>query len=610
MKRLLAFSIASLLSAGCSISAVTDQSRQPTQNVCKVSADCGSGGVCTDGMCRAAEGKFSTIMFEITPPATSSGGFAGIRFLKTMQRLDTHGGKLDLSVDSVTDLDGAFVPTKADFQTAASCKFDTGKATDGSLPGKVTITSSAGSLGWPSGTATVDTSLVPTQGPNGESLKSNRFSLSLPPGKYDLYVQPTASTDTTHPLCAVPPVLFRHQKLDGGKVSLSLALPPPLQFSMAMKVPKSSSVMSFKGWTVQMVGFVTGRALSNPEKLVAKDLGDALEYDVNLAFSTVAGGDAKDAKYVGHELIKLSPPDGVPAPTFYMDRSALQLSSTNVEVDQYAQLLSPVKLEGTIEESDTLAPVQATVNVQSTDIAGLKNGTLAGYKHSYETDSQGRFTATVPPGTYRVQAIPKDPALAAREATWIVGETPSVQAGKVIGIDPSAKLTGGVLTPSGNNPLVGAPVQAVPSTAQVQTSMLQAALGGAPLTPRASSDVVDDKGLFTLRTDPGAFDVSVRPGDGTGFAWLVRSNVQVQSGIEDLGQMKLPLPVKYSGLVSVQPDDPGTAIPGALIRAYIFMDGQQSYTSDPDVAQSVLPIAETRADSDGKFQLLLPAHLN
>jgi hypothetical protein len=301
----------------------------------------------------------------------------------------------------------------------------------------------------------------------------------------------------------------------------------------------------------------------------------------------------------------------VDAPTFYMDRSALQLmSTTKVEVDQFADLPSPVKLKGTVEENDTLVPAKATVTLSATDLDGLQNGTLGSYIKSYETDSQGRFSAKLLPGTYHVQVVPKDPGLAAYETIWTVGATPSVQAGKVLGLDASAKLSGSVLTPAGNDPLVGAPVQAVASPSKSHASVLEAALGNAPLVPRASSDVVDDKGLFTLRTDPGAFDVSVRPPDGTGFPWLVRSNVQVKSGLEDLGQMKMPLPVVYSGLVSVLPSDAGSAVPGALVRAYIFMDAQQSYTSDPAGATSVLPIAETRADGQGNYTLLLPARLN
>jgi len=607
MKRLLVLSLVSFLSAGCSISVATDQSQQPTKNECQTSDDCASGGVCSGGMCRATEGKFGTVMFEITPPATSSGGFAGIRFLKTVERLDTHGGKLGLSLDNVTDLGGTFVPTMAEFQIQSGCTFDTGKASDNSVPGKVTFTSSAGSLGWPSGTATIETSLGPTSGPNGKALEGNLFSTTLPPGDYDIYVEPTPSAAPTKSICSVPPQLFRHQHINGGKVTLPLVLPPPSEFTMTLSQPNGAT--SFEGWTARMVDSITDTVLSDEVTLSSDDpTADPVTYQVDFGYSTVIGGDPKG---IGHELIDLSPPDGVDALTFYMDRSGLQwASTTKVEVDQFADLPSPVQLKGTVEENDTLVPAKAKVTLSATIPDGLQKGTFGSYIKSYDTDSQGRFSAKLLPGTYRVQVVPEDPGLAAFETTWAVGATPSVQAGKVLGLEASAKLAGSVLTPAGNDPLVGAPVQAVASPSKSHTSVLEAALGNAPLVPRASSDVVDDKGLFTLRTDPGAFDVSVLPPDGTGFPWLVRSNVQVKSGLEDLGQMKMPLPVVYSGLVSVLPDDPGSAVPGALIRAYIFMDAQQSYTSNPDAATSVLPIAETRADSQGDFQLLLPAQLN
>ena len=49
--------------------------------------------------------------------------------------------------------------------------------------------------------------------------------------------------------------------------------------------------------------------------------------------------------------------------------------------------------------------------------------------------------------------------------------------------------------------------------------------------------------------------------------------------------------------------------PDALIRAYVYLS-DSGYTPKPADAKSVLQIAETRAQSDGSFTLLLPSHLN
>ena len=68
----------------------------------------------------------------------------------------------------------------------------------------------------------------------------------------------------------------------------------------------------------------------------------------------------------------------------------------------------------------------------------------------------------------------------------------------------------------------------------------------------------------------------------------------------------MPLPVSYEGHVFV-PDS--VVVPGALIRAYVFLD-DQGYTQKRSGAKSVLQIAETRASDDGSFNLLLPSHLN
>jgi hypothetical protein len=61
--------------------------------------------------------------------------------------------------------------------------------------------------------------------------------------------------------------------------------------------------------------------------------------------------------------------------------------------------------------------------------------------------------------------------------------------------------------------------------------------------------------------------------------------------------MALPLPVPYSGDVTVLD---GVVLPGALIRVYVLLD---------DPAEAVVQVAESRADAEGRFDLLLPERL-
>jgi hypothetical protein len=150
-------------------------------------------------------------------------------------------------------------------------------------------------------------------------------------------------------------------------------------------------------------------------------------------------------------------------------------------------------------------------------------------------------------------------------------------------------------------------VQAVASP--VNPTTFEMTVGATPFKPKSETTVVGLDGRFAFHADPGTFDFSVRPPDGTDFAWLVRPNVEVQSGVHDLGEMTLPLPVVYQGTVTVPGGMTPAPVPGSLIRAYIYLN-TSGYTEKRDGAKAVVQIAETRAGSDGTFQLFLPSHLN
>jgi hypothetical protein len=88
---------------------------------------------------------------------------------------------------------------------------------------------------------------------------------------------------------------------------------------------------------------------------------------------------------------------------------------------------------------------------------------------------------------------------------------------------------------------------------------------------------------------------------------MVSPNVLVGPKGEDLGSLLLPLPLAYRGRVTA----PGAGVVGgALIRAYIYMDAENLYTTDPGQVATVLQIGETRSNGTGAFELLLPSQLN
>ncbi|MEB2314091.1 MAG: hypothetical protein OZ921_16770 [Sorangiineae bacterium] len=583
MRRALSLALAALIGSGCSMVGLEADEAPPTENVCESSADCG-GGACVGGQCHAQAGELTTVLFEITPPMTSGEGFAGVHFLERMTGLPRGGGALDLSIEQMAEVRGSVTLPSGATSMVSSCAF------------KVTFTPSERLLGLSATSYSV------------KNDASEPFSLGMPAGRYDIYVQPLPLAPAAP--CEATPVVLRAQVIEAGNVELPIVVPEPKRLHLEVVPPTRVSLLD---WSVALVDPLTGRALS----VVRKQ--DATTADLD--FLAVVGGDDKDA---GHELLRLTPPSGLVAPTFLMDRSALELFTEGEATVTGLTFPDPVRLEGRVEVGRTSESVSADVSFVATQLDGITPGTLAGFARTVQSDAAGRFAVELLAGTYRVRAVPvgaqpvargSGPApLAASEDTWVVASSPAKQAGRLIQLGPSARLTGSVASPGGSV-MSGATVQAIASPARLNAGVLDVALGEAPFVPRASSETMGDDGVFTLFADPGVYDVAVLPADGTGFAWLVRPNVEASTGIADLGRLTLPLPVVYRGSVTVAGRaDPtsqeAVVVPGALIRAYVYMDQGQAYAADPAAAASVLQIAETRADQQGAFRLLLPSHLD
>jgi hypothetical protein len=254
---------------------------------------------------------------------------------------------------------------------------------------------------------------------------------------------------------------------------------------------------------------------------------------------------------------------------------------------------------------------------------------LATFVRKIDVGPDGQFDLDVLPGHYHVSAVPlvelnssssTDPdtdaesRLAAASQTWTVPSSPSVQAGKLIALGPALGING-VALDSRDNAVATALVQAVASPGSIQSDVLHQALGESSYLPRASTATVSPKGDFGLLADAGMFDVTVRPLDNTGFGWMVFPRVGVgttraNSAGWSLGSQSIPLPVSYAGTVTVPgPESTSQPVPNALIRAYIYVSNGE-YVADASKADSVLQVAETRADKNGRFEVLIPATVN
>jgi len=621
----LCLGLGSILAApACNVQPVPSSGAATTTNECRDNRDCkGGAGICDTGRCKARQGLFSTLLLEVSPPASGNPAFAGVTYLHRAD-VNISGGRTDVLLAAPVQVTGAvsFEPyTVANGTCSLAFAADqpglSVLASPEGIPVSVSFTPSARILGVSSTTYEAKVDISEWESDTPELADPLSFDLKLPPGEYDIYIRPRAPTAGG---CEIPPTLIRRTEVPQTKnLLLGLALPQPASFSLSIKWPKDQP--SLAGWTVDMLDPRTGLVISTKATLPELEESD-LDYgfyETRVSYAPVTLEEAQS------ELVRLAPPEGVDAPSIILARSGLELFSPGSGViDRFSGYPEPVTIEGQLTLAGQAKPSAGTVSVVSTSIQGIEEGVFASFTRSAETSEDGKFTMRLLPGTYRVYAWPASPGgtidqdtAAATQTEWEIAAQPELQAGKTVELLPAVHVTGTANLLQGE-PALGSAVIAIASPGDIQVDPLtRAAQGNLSVAPAAESAMVDDSGFFDIRADPGVYDISVRPPDGSGFAWYVASQVLVQPATtpmlqnRDLGPFNLPLPVPYAGQIAVPLDsDNRMPIAEALLRAYIYLDQNNAYTGDPTRAASVVQIGETRADADGNFELLIPANLN
>lgn len=613
MKALLG--LAALLLAGCSVSALDPKKELgPAPNQCSSDGDC-AGGLCIAERCEAPVSQITQLLFEITP-ASRSGRFTGVPFLKTVALPANGDRRLDLSLTEV-----ALVRGSARLDPESECS-ELGTH-NGTVPTRLTFIPTERLLGLPAATYTAETVL---------DLETNQytFELRLPPGKYDWHVQPLVESTTKCPLVSQ---LYVDQSIDASpNQKLEFVFPKPQPLRVMVRLPLVEA-QDFAGWRVDVLDPQKGKVISNESRLaVSPEVTDALEYTAQVWYAPVTGGDA--AALHGQEVIRLRPPeDGSPAPTLLMVRAVVELFAPGEAViDQITALPKLITVQGRVEapaagDSSVPQPVPADVTLTSEYVADIPSGVTASYTQRVSTDEDGNFTVSLLRGKYRVYTEPKGSSAlglcsealstvspAATVDTWDIRSDQSFQAGRTIPLNPSPAVRGRVLAPLGRDVLPGASVQAIPSACSSSVGSLLTEKGATQVAPRASGTLSCTDGSFALGPDPGVFNLSTRPAVETGMPWMVWANVNVSPMSDtNLGDTLLPLPVVYQGQVTVpiDPEDPGAGtqpIQGASIRAYAFVGPRG--LSNSERGSWVVQVAESQVGSNGEFELLVPAHIN
>ena len=349
-----------------------------------------------------------------------------------------------------------------------------------------------------------------------------------------------------------------------------------------------------------------GRILSNRAELGVPEVkNDALEYKVELAFTQplVGGTPSKGAS----ELVRLSPPSSVVAPTFFVERSVVDLFQDGQGlIDQLKSLPKPVSFSAPVggADSEGSEAVAATVTLVATTLDSTSPGTIALFSRTVETEKDGNFRADLLPGVYRVHVEPQGDEYASVDFELTVSDSAGTQVGKVVQLPWRRMMSGRVESFNGVS-LAGLPLQGSSLPPTSPSNIFDLAQGRAAYTPTVNGSSTDDSGRFSLFSDEGTFHLTVRPPPASNFAWGLVTSVKVQDEDVNLGRVTLSVPLVIRGKLRSEDTRVGS-LRGAVIRAHILLKGEELAASYAE-ADSVVAVGEARVGDNDAFRLLLPS---
>lgn len=584
----------------CGVSLKNETFGEITINSCEESSEC-SGGSCRGGICQKDRTDIPALLLSVTPPSGVP-TIAGIGLSTVVSEFEPGPYGYEVTLGSLAYIEGI----ASGFELSDErCLPDVDNPTaspsrDDSIPVRVTLTPRERLIGLP---ATVHTADV--DAPLGGAYK---FNMVVPAGRYDVYFEPLATADG----CVRPPYLVVDQEFSAGGVTLTLDLPSPEPLLVKIRYPQITDDLN--GFLVDIVERDSGRLLSNRVRLQApSETDEGLEYSAELAFSQVEGDQAAPAT----ELIRMSPPEGIVAPTLFVERSVVDLFQDGEGlIDQLTDLPDPVKFSARIALDGEPTGAPSTVLLVATGLKSTAPGTVASFSRLVETDEQGFFEVDLLPGTYQMSVEPLDRTRARTEVELTVSDSSEIQGGKTVEVEKRDHLEGRVVSFNGVR-VAGAPIWAGPVPASTRGTLLEEALGLLRPLPTSVSTTSDSSGEFSMLADPGLFNIAARPEAASGFPWRIRLGVDTREGDVSVGRLQLSLPLVVEGVLvspdldlehaddDLSPNDP-RLVPDALIRAYALMK-EGKLVATKEEADLVIAVAETRSDSEGRFRLLVPS---
>lgn len=550
---------------GCSFSA---DFGPLVENRCSSDADC-PGATCdtTAGMCVATPDHTLHIVLAVTPAAELTGGTPTTHTLGPFE------------VDQAGKQDVTLLPSISVFGMIRGPGFEDG------VPADIRVVRSAGDRldAVPKPVREATTLTTPAAAADGRP--ANYGIRVLQDREYDVTITPTGSASA-----ALPPLRTRILTPVGADfVRLDFELPADLVSVQGLIIdPDEVPVDDLQ---VQAVEIESGRVVSST---AITDMAGEFTIHVDPGAAPwvfrISGG--PDATY----------------PTLLADPSYFFPDMTG-SVRILVPMLTDVFYEGRVFPEDVslgTGVANAVLTFRSIDVFDDTTGVTSSYRTTATTDSSGRYSLRIFPGTYDVIVTP--PA----EVTVPGSETPVPSPlGIVIeeGLEIRLPTEGGELRGQGfelpTRPRVRGEVvtsdgRTVSGASIDATALARPGAVAAALYNRSASSTTDEAGAYDLRLDFGAYDLTVKPAPESGFSWLVAPG-QRFAAPEVVHNFELAAPVPLTGRVDPA-DSAAPAVAGAEIRAWALVE-------EPEGGTRAVPVGRTTTRDDGTYMLLLPSRL-
>lgn len=615
-----ALATSSALVASCHPPDAVRTAVKGAQNVCAVDDDCAPTGTCSDKVCLALPpAELADVVLEITPGnLTGLGGVPvyaplDIVFQRTILAGSAEGASLVLPTLTATEFT-VTVPAEV-VKAHTVCSFKLGS--QNGVQAEVSMIPELARRGLPAPTIT------------GTSGADGTVTLSAQRGTYDVYVRPTAAA-LADGECAVPPFLLRGYALtDATLFPIELSQQP----DRLRGVIQAQVGVSFEHWRVDVVDASSGLRISTVGSVGAASAGQsgfgildangAVKRPIELFPPAVLPSpDGKPSTATPSYYLRLTPPEGVVAPTFAWDATLFTPAADgSITLDLSMYTPSVVQLDARLEPTGVAKGIAGTMWLRTRQkpllgsIVGSHPGVPASFGLVVDATSAtdpGSVRVPIVPGIYDVVGAPAtDTTLGLGRVRWDVAPSTTPVAGLVLPMPERGQTAVSVVAPRG---VPGASVPVAVTPVVPAPNDFDPVFGNEAVLPRGGSALTDDQGTAIVALDSGAFDLTVRFDARSGYPWAVMPNVTAPV---DVVSLDVPLPFEVRGRISVpdsvDPSLPQTFLSGGTVRAFSLVAAQGGsparYVQIGEAAIG-LGCAQDRSQAQcGQFQLFLPSRL-